>query len=340
MPPVPKGMAWIPTGALVAGTPPDDVPRKADREMRGEQVIVEGFFIDKFAFPNEEGAIPRTNVTLEEARAECAKLDKRLCSELEWERACKGPNNQTYEYGTRYQEGLCRTGSSARTFPSGYLFSCRSDFGVHDMHGSIWEWTDSPWGRGTKGKDVTVRGGNGPHGEVVGRCANAEPHDPNERSRTLGFRCCSGSRNEAEVAVEVATGPAFRLINIPDRKLMRSLEKQIPDEVAEAMKKRGLFRMVRLWEWQPLGNEDLLLAGGCAGIPPGRECGVLVVRRTLGRLDVLGWVTSGHFIPTIRLEHSPRQVWVFGGDKRSHYKKRVSFDWGRISVGQPRRNLK
>lgn len=339
-PPTPKGMAWIPTGALVAGTPPENVPRKADREMRGEQVILEGFFIDKFAFPNEEGAIPRTDLTLDEARRECERLDKRLCSELEWERACKGPKNNTYEYGMLYQPELCRTGSSARTFPSGYLFSCSSDFGVHDMHGSIWEWTESAWGRGSTGKQVAVRGGNGANGEVVGRCANAEPRDPSESSPTLGFRCCSGPRNEHEVSVEVKTGPPLRLINIPDRKLMRSLDQQLPKEVAEAMKLRGLFRMVRLWEWRPLGNEDLLLAGGCAGIPPNRECGVLVVRRTLGRLDVLGWVSSGHFIPTIKLEASPRKVWVYGGDKQSHYRKAVTFDWGRIAVAPPHRNVK
>lgn len=337
-PPVPKGMVWIPPGALVAGTPPASVPRKAHQEMIGEQVILDGFFIDQFAFPNEEGAIPLTNVTQAEARSECEKVGKRLCSELEWERACKGPNNSTYEYGNRHQPSICGTGQSPRTFPSGHQFSCRSEFGTHDMHGSIWEWTDSPWGRGERTTLVTVRGGNGPDGEVVGRCANARGVPPKQRERTIGFRCCSGERNAQEVELRVESGPPLRLINMPDRKLMRSLESRLPAEVASSMKRLGLFRMVRLWEWRPLPNEELLAVGGCAGVPPSRQCGVLIVRRTLGKLDVLDWVPSGHFIPTVKLKHDPRVLWIFGGDKRSHYRREVSFDWGRVSISQPIRN--
>lgn len=339
-PAVPKGMVWIPSGALLAGTPPDQVPRKADREMPGEQVVLGGFFIDKFAFPNEEGAIPQTNVTRDEARASCEKIGKRLCSELEWERACKGPNNQIYEYGNRHQPAICRTGAAARPLPSGYQYSCRSDFGVHDMHGAIWEWTDSPWGRGTKSGWASTRGGNAPDGEVVGRCANAQGRNPNEPSRTLGFRCCSGPRNSEEVTLTVREGQVLRLINMPDRKLMRTLATRLPKETSESMKRVGAFHMVRLWEWKPVPNEDLLLTGGCAGVPPRRECGVLVVRRTLGKLDVLDWVGSGHFIPTVKLEYDPLRVWIYGGDKLSHYRKSITFAWGNVEVGAPTRSVK
>ncbi len=80
----------MPNGALVAGTPPDAFPRLADEEIPGEQFILNGF-IDVFPYPNEEGAIPLTNVSQEEARGLCAEKSKRLCTELEWERACKGP---------------------------------------------------------------------------------------------------------------------------------------------------------------------------------------------------------------------------------------------------------
>jgi formylglycine-generating enzyme required for sulfatase activity len=338
VPPIPKGMAWIPSGALVVGTPASAIPRKADQEMQGEQVILDGFFVDKFAYPNEEGAIPRTNVTHEEALLACQKEGKRLCSELEWERACKGPGNHTYEYGQRYQAATCRTGGPARPLPSGFQFSCRSDFGVHDMHGSIWEWTDSPWGRGGKADVVAVRGGNGVDGDVVGRCANGRGVPRSASDSAVGFRCCSGPRNPDEVTLVVKEGPPLRLINMPDRKLMRSMESKLPADIAASMKQRGLFRMVRLWEWQPLGNEDLLLLGGCAGAPPKRDCGVLVVRRTLGKLDVLDWVDSGRFIPTVRMKSNPRRVWVFGGDKRSHYKRQLMFEWGRVAVGVPVRN--
>src|SRR5262249_36339436 len=57
------GMVWIPSGVLIAGTPPDRLPRIADEEMPGEQVVMHGFYMDEYPHPNEIGAIPTTNVT-------------------------------------------------------------------------------------------------------------------------------------------------------------------------------------------------------------------------------------------------------------------------------------
>ena len=56
-------MAWIPRGPLVAGTPEGSLPRVADEEMPGEQIILKGYYIDIFPYPDEEGAIPLSNVT-------------------------------------------------------------------------------------------------------------------------------------------------------------------------------------------------------------------------------------------------------------------------------------
>src|SRR6185436_1740646 len=44
----PRGMLWIPEGALIAGTPPGRIPRVADAEMPGEPLVLHGFFIDQF----------------------------------------------------------------------------------------------------------------------------------------------------------------------------------------------------------------------------------------------------------------------------------------------------
>src|SRR5690606_39219466 len=120
------GMVYIPSGALVVGTAPDRRPRRADRELPGEQMMLDGFYIDQFAFPNEEGAIPITNLTRQEASALCVEQGKRLCTELEWERACKGPDNRTYEYGETYRAETCRTGRRAELRPSGYHVGCQS----------------------------------------------------------------------------------------------------------------------------------------------------------------------------------------------------------------------
>lgn len=339
-PPVPQGMVWIPGGALVAGTPKEQLPRKADQEMPGEQLILDGFLIDQFAFPNEQGAIPVSNVTQAEARALCEEKGKRLCSELEWERACKGPNNLTYEYGNRYQATICGTGGQAKTLPSGYLFGCRSEFGVHDLHGSLWEWTDSPWGRASEEQGIALRGGNEPDGRLVGRCANAKRAPLEGKDPSIGFRCCLGGRNDAEVTIGVNKGQALKRSSAQDRALWATLEKTIPEDIQAKMNKQAGFRIARQWEWKPVANEALLLAAGCAGIPPRRSCGTLVVRRTLGRLDVLDWADSGHFLPLIRMEYSPLKLWVYGGDKLSHFRRPIQFDWGDVRIGELERTVR
>ncbi len=336
-PPVPRGMVWIPPGALIAGTAPERLPRKADSEMPGEQVVLEGYFIDRFAYPNEQGAIPETKVTQAEARSLCEAQDKRLCSELEWERACKGPDNTTYEYGDAYSAARCGTGTATRPLPSGHRFSCVSGFGVADMHGGLFEWTDSPWGRGSTGRDVVVRGGNGPDGEVVGRCANAARRDPNDEAREVGFRCCAGARNRAEVALRVTSGLPLRRLTPIDSGLSGALERALPETLHAELRKRGRARVLRLWEWRPVVNEEVLAAGVCAGAAPQRLCGVLLVRRTLGRLDVLDWAPSGLYVPTVKLVHNPRMLWIYGGDRRSHFRRHVEFEWGRVKVGAPER---
>lgn len=43
-------------------------------------MILHGFYMDVFLFPNEEGAIPRTNVNRAEAVVSCEERDKRLCT--------------------------------------------------------------------------------------------------------------------------------------------------------------------------------------------------------------------------------------------------------------------
>ena len=49
------GMAWIPAGALKAGTPPDKAPRIADEELPGSEVSMSAFYIDLLPYPNEPG---------------------------------------------------------------------------------------------------------------------------------------------------------------------------------------------------------------------------------------------------------------------------------------------
>ena len=337
--PIPrKGMAWIPRGALVSGTPPDALPRIADEEMPGEQVILQGYYIDVFPYPNEEGAIPLTNLTQPEAHGLCAEHGKRLCTELEWERACKGPNNTSYEYGDRYRAEACLTGAQPALRPSGLRVACRSEFGVRDLHGGVWEWTASRWGRGAARELATVRGGNAPAGELVGRCANAMGRPPDTKAGSVGFRCCAGPKNGAEVTLSVVRGKYLEPRPHTDKKLAKSVISLLPEEAKKDLGQRE-FKLDRSWLWRPIGNEDLVVISGCAGIATQPACGAVIARVVFERPTILGWVSSGHWAPTVHMDADPRDLWLFGGDELGSFRRLVGYVWGRVSIGPKERRM-
>ncbi|MEZ4370922.1 MAG: SUMF1/EgtB/PvdO family nonheme iron enzyme [Polyangiaceae bacterium] len=336
-----KGMVWIEPGALVAGTAPTAFPRVADAEMPGEQVILRGFYIDVFPYPNEQGAIPLTNVSQEEAKTHCEEQGKRLCTELEWERACKGPKNRVYEYGDTYKPERCNTGAPPRMLPSGMLYGCRSDFGVRDLHGGVWEWTSSRYGRGVSAEKElgSLRGGNSTAGELVGRCANVASSPVDRRAGTVGFRCCAGETNPAEVVLRVQRGAPLSAHTKLEKDLSRKLEALLPEAAEKDLGTRKGFKLQRMWTWRPIGNEELLVAGGCVGLASEPRCGVIVARMVLDEPKFLGWAGSGHWAPNVQTDVDPRDLWLFGGDKAGQFKRLVGYVWGRVSIGLIERNL-
>ena len=338
-PPVPKkGMVWVSGGALVAGTPPDAYPRIADEEMPGEQVILKGFYIDILPYPNEEGAIPLTNATQAKATHLCEEHAKRLCTELEWERACKGPENFVYEYGNTYRSERCGTGANLVLRPNGLNVSCRSEFGVRDMHGGVWEWTESKWGRGVEQELGTLRGGNAPQGELVGRCANGMGRRPDTAAPNIGFRCCAGPVNSAEVALTVIRKPQKLELSSVNKELATAIVPYLP---AAAKKEIGTqrFRFERAWVWRPIGNEELSVLGGCSGLGVRPACGIAVVRVTLTKPQVVAWVSSGHWAPVLHIDTDPRDLWLLGGDELGMFRRVVGYVWGSVSVGPKERKV-
>lgn len=332
LPPSPRqGMLHVPGGALIAGTPPNRLPRVADAEIPGEQVVLHEFYIDTFPYPNEEGAIPLTSVSQEQAAALCAERGKRLCTELEWERACKGPNNTAYEYGDQYRSEHCGTGVEAALRPTGLRVGCRSDFGVRDLHGGVFEWTSSPWGRGSSGSLFAVRGGNGTAGEVVGRCANGKGVEASTRSGTIGFRCCAGERNSAEVSLLVQKVRHLEPIGRLERKLEARLAALVTDEMREAFGGRKA-RFDRGWIWRPVANEAIYVATICAGMPARPACGVLLARDELGRASFVAWASSGRSVPKLEMQYDPRDLFLYGVDAEGHFRRVIAYAWGRVNV--------
>ena len=338
-----KGMIWIPPGTLFAGPPPDRTPRIADEEPAGVPIELYGFYIDEFAYPNEVGAIPKTGINRDEAAGLCTGQDKRLCTELEWERACKGPSNTTYEYGESYRAAECLMGQAGRLSPSGLRVACKSGFGVHDMHGGPWEWTASTWHRGAGPHPAVVRGGNSDAGELAGRCANAMPIAPSTRRPDLGVRCCAGEPNRAEIKLAVQRGKTLEARRA-DAPFLASLVHAMKAGAPPELPAGEPFRIDRTWSWHPVGNEELVIASGCVKQKPHSFCGAGVFRMRAAGGDasaeipsLVGFASSGWWIAVVKTDHGGRDLLVFGGDGNSTYKRRVAYVWGRIAIGEPER---
>jgi hypothetical protein len=333
VPPEPRqGMLWIPRGPLVAGTPEGSLPRVADEEMPGEQVILKGYYIDVFPYPNEEGAIPLTNVSQDAALSLCTEHAKRLCSELEWERACKGPDNFRYEYGDTYRAERCGTGAVPAMRPTGIRVACRSGFGARDMHGGAWEWTSSDWGRGASPGFVSVRGGNSPEGELVGRCANARAQKPTQSTGTTGFRCCAGPPNTALVVLDIKRGPELKLNDRIDKPKLAMILDALPPDASVELGDRSLLSVDHQWLWRPIGNEELIATRLCSGLGQRPACGVLINRMLLGRPSVLAWASSRHWLPSLETDRDARDLWMIGGDETGTYQRLIQYRFGTLSV--------
>jgi hypothetical protein len=298
-----------------------------------------GYYIDLLPFPNEAGAIPTSNVTREDAARLCESKGKRLCTELEWERACKGADNRAYEYGDQYRPEPCGTGISAEQAakrPSGERIGCKSGFGTLDMHGGVWEWTDSAWKRGaSSAPDLNVlKGGNAVAGELVGRCANAIGRPKTTKSATMGLRCCAGTRNSAEVDFEPRNGAPLERSAKP-----AELAAPLAPVAAKAWGDAGSVTFGRAWTWRPVGNEELVVGAGCANaaVPAARRCGVMVARVLDGGAEPVAQFEAGHDVPEVAQFGEARKLRARATDARGGFTREITYGYGRVEIGEAKR---
>jgi sulfatase modifying factor 1 len=335
------GMVWIPPGVLRAGTPVGKTPRVAEEELPGTDVALGGYYIDVLPYPNEAAAIPTTNLSRDEAQKTCEAKGKRLCTELEWERACKGPDSATYEDGDVYHAATCGVGVTAEQAakrPSGEQLSCKSAFGVRDMHGGPWEWTDGPWGRGTLRDLGVLRGGSSVAGEIAARCANALARAPTTKSPTMGFRCCAGPKNEARVDLTLKSGP-------PLERSMKTAETAAPllgfaeHEWSPLGDAGAPFAFVHAFTWHPVPNEELVVASGCAKDAPHARCGLVVGRVDEGtdaeilKAELLADIDTGFEAAEVAEVGDARHLRLKGVDAKSGYLRDFTYSFGRVEMG-------
>lgn len=89
---------------------------------------------------------PVTWVGIEDARAYAAWAGKRLPREWEWQYAAQGTDGRRYPWGNDWREDAAPPPSLARAMPDPFAVGTHpagaSPFGVEDMVGTIWQWTD------------------------------------------------------------------------------------------------------------------------------------------------------------------------------------------------------
>jgi serine/threonine protein kinase/formylglycine-generating enzyme required for sulfatase activity len=187
----PDGMKQIPSGAFRIGTSKDD-PMMGFDEKPLRSMELGAYCVDTFEYPNRRGAIPRVNVSWSDAKRLCEEKGKRLCTEEEWEKACKGPSNGRYPYGNQFDANACNTedetGEDRSVAYSGKFSRCRSGFGISDLSGNVAEWTASPY---ASNADMTQKGGSFGRPDYAARCSARKNGSPNSRSPEVGFRCCA-----------------------------------------------------------------------------------------------------------------------------------------------------
>lgn len=163
-----------------------------------------------------KGTRPVIEVSLADAKAYAEWLSKetgasyRLLSEAEWEYAARAGTQTNFSFGdsltaaqanfdpNKAPEGEQDGEFVGKTAPVGSYPA--NAFGLHDMHGNVWEWVADcykPYNKAvTHAKAVTrkaceenvVRGGSWAIGPGPARSANRSKSKPNSRSHRRGFR--------------------------------------------------------------------------------------------------------------------------------------------------------
>jgi formylglycine-generating enzyme required for sulfatase activity len=183
----PDGMRSVRAGSFRMGTPSsDDLGNFGDRSER--RVSVHSYCIDAYEYPNHADSRPMVGASFSGAEAACSSQGKRLCSEEEWEKACKGPDNLRFPYGQSYSSQACNGGGKGGVGASGSYAACKSGYGVYDMSGNAAEWTSTRFASGVG--DRTVKGGSYARSDTDLRCSARQNKSPSSHAGDLGFRCC------------------------------------------------------------------------------------------------------------------------------------------------------
>ncbi|HKQ71151.1 MAG TPA: SUMF1/EgtB/PvdO family nonheme iron enzyme, partial [Polyangiaceae bacterium] len=265
----------IPAGRFVAGSQSGDEGRDPKLEPNSLVVDLAGYEIDRLPYPNDPKEPPRTDATLKDAAKLCAERGERLCSELEWEYACKGPAGDPFATGEAWDANCSREPAT-----------CNSGAGALGM-GTLREWTASnvlPLEK-DDAKLPAVRGAGVSAEPADHRCAHRMATSSTAHAKDLGFRCCAGPENAAQIPAP-KLGPTARKIALEPSQLaeifatipqLASVRQSIryfaePDDTATVLRKgktakgpadpEGFTLTTSPLLWNPAPGDELIVALG------------------------------------------------------------------------------
>jgi len=139
------------------------------------------------------GLNPWTVVTWDEAWAACEAAGKRLCTDVEWAKACEGPRSGSgvwpkFPYGDDFAPGQCNDATTGVGIErTGRQDLCEGGYvGVFDMSGNAAEWSD----RCSEGRCFLGGGSFADANSNDLSCNILAGLDPDRVSGDVGFRCC------------------------------------------------------------------------------------------------------------------------------------------------------
>jgi formylglycine-generating enzyme required for sulfatase activity len=136
--------------------------------------------------PYLEANRPVVGVSWYEAEAYASFRERRLPSELEWERGARGDDGRLFPWGDTWDDLACphrdygpRTTKAIGLFPPG-------PFGLYDMVGNVWQWTAD-----ARDTAYLVCGGAWNNLPWSIGCGARNAYPPTARFSNVGFRCAA-----------------------------------------------------------------------------------------------------------------------------------------------------
>lgn len=231
-------MVVIPAGGFTMGSPATEPGRYSDEDPQRQVTIARQFAAGKFEvtfdewdacvreggcdhFPSDSGWVrgrrPVTNVSWDDAKQYVQWLSRktgrnyRLLTEAEWEYVARAGTTTAFSFGSTIapQQANYHTEefyadnpvavSRGQTAPVGSY--APNAYGLHDVHGNVWEWTEDCWNANYSGAPTdgsawvagncflrVLRGGSWSSGPWTLRSAFRSLFIASGRSTDYGFR--------------------------------------------------------------------------------------------------------------------------------------------------------